>query len=84
MIYLFLRHIFSFRVVAAKFQSLFYNFYNNVTIKNSLHYVVVLQYIEAEEILCIGVLNFKRSANISLHTILCDIDFTYLLKTLNF
>ena len=32
--------------------------------------VVVLQYIETEEILCIVVLNFKCSANITLYAIL--------------
>ena len=76
----FLKHIFSCKVVTAKFQSPLDNFYSNLTIKNSLHYVVVLQYIETEEILWI-VLNFKCSANITLCAILCDINFTYLLKT---
>ena len=60
---------FSCKVVAAKFQSLLDNFYNNLTIKNSLHYVVVVHYLETEEILCIVVLNFKCSANI----IICHI-----------
>ena len=76
-------NIFSCKVVAAKFQSLLDNFYNNLTIKNSLHYIVVVDYLETEEILCI-VLNFKCSANIILYSILCDIHFTYLLKTPNF
>ena len=57
------------------------NFYGNLTIKNSLHYVVVLQYIETEEIFWIVVLNFKCSANITLYAILCDINLIYLLKT---
>ena len=46
-------HIFSCKVVTVKFQSLLDNFYNNLTIHNSLHYVVVVQYLETEEILCI-------------------------------
>ena len=77
-------HIFTCKVVAAKFQLLLANFYNNLTIKNSLHYVVAVLYLETEEILCIAALNFKCSANISLYAILCDIHFTYLLKTPNF
>ena len=77
-------HIFSCKVVAAKFQSLLDNFINNLTIKNSLYYIVVVQYLETEEILCIGVLHFKCSANIILYVISCDIHFTYLLKTPNF
>ena len=52
-----------------------------MTIKNSLHYVVVLQYIETEEILWIFVLNFKCSASITLYAILCNINLIYLLKT---
>ena len=76
-------HVFSCKVAAVKFQSLLNNFYNNLTIKNSLHYVVVVQYL-TEEILCIVVLNFKYSANIILYAISCDIHFTYLLKTPNF
>ena len=69
-------HIFSCKVVAAKFQSLLDNFYNNLTVKNSLHYIIVVRYLETEEILCIVVLNFKCSANIILYAILCDIHFT--------
>ena len=57
-------HVFSCKVVAVKFQSLLDNFYNNLTIKNSLHYVVVVQYLKTKEILCIVVLNCKYSANI--------------------
>ena len=71
MISLFVMNIFSCKVVAAKFQSLLDNFYNNLTIKNSLHYIVVVHYLETEEILCIVVLNFKCSANIILFAILC-------------
>ena len=81
--FLFGINIFSCKVVAAKFQSLLDNFYNNLTIKNGLHYIVVVHYLETEEILCI-VLNCKCSANIILYAILCDIHFTYLLKTPNF
>ena len=77
-------HIFSCKVVTVKFHSLLDNFYNNLTINNSLHYVVIVQYLETEEILCIVVLNFKCSANIILYAISCDINFTYLLKTPNF
>ena len=51
---------------------------------NNLHCVLVGQYIETEEILCIVVLNFKCSADITLYAILCEIHFIYLLKTPNF
>ena len=77
-------NIFSCKVVAAKFQSLLDNFYNNLTIKNSLHYIIIVHYLETEEILCIVILNFKCSANIILYAILCDIYYTYSLKTPNF
>ena len=43
--------------------------------------LVVQQCIETEEILCIVVLDSKCSSNITLYAILCDINFTYLLKT---
>ena len=81
----FVRRILSYKVVAAKFQSLLNNFYNNLTIKNSSHYIVGVQYLETEEIFCI-VLNFNCSANIIVYAILrvYGILFTYLLKTPNF
>ena len=74
-------HIFSCKVVAVKFQSLLDNFYNNSTINNILHYVIIVHYLETKEILCIVVLNLKCSANIILYAISCDIHFIYLLKT---
>ena len=58
-------HVFSCTVAAVKFQSLLNNFYNNLTINNSVHYIVVMQYLETEEILCIVVLNFKYFVTLS-------------------
>ena len=62
--------IFSCKVVAAKFQTFLYNFYNNLIVKNSLHYVVVAQYLEIKEIYVLLFQNFKCSANIILYVLL--------------
>ena len=57
-LFLFVMHFFSCKVVTAKFQSLLDKFYSNLTVKNNLHCVVVVQYLETEEILYFVVLNF--------------------------